>query len=1569
MWRTDARGWLVGWLFLMVPAVATAPTKFRSYGHEHGLNASMIYALHCDAQGLLWIGADLGLYRFDGQQFIRYYTDVADPDGLRSHHISQIIEDAKGDLWMATRGGGLQHMNRRTGVFRAFSYQPDNPHSFADDKLYSIATGPSGMIWAASVGGGLERFDPQTEQVTRIDLTGSGPGGDRVAAFCVLEDRDGMVWVGTRSRGLLRYDPATGETVQLAPKDDDPTAFPARLVPELFQDRDGNLWVGTRRKGLFQVDTRRLTWRSYSDPAQSPSGDVLVGESVNGFFQDERGDLWVTTQFSGLSRVNVATGRIEHTSGNADPKFLPGGFELLCVTGDRQGGIWTGSSGYGLTRLDRDPKPFFNFENRTKPTSAALVASMVVTEDGTVWTGHMGAGVDRFDPKNGEFETMSTADDSRFVLSSELVKAVAVDDRFLYVGYRQDGFDRFELATGKKWGYRTQKGGFPGSFVTQILVEENGVYIASYDGGLVRFNPDTEQFTQFPIGKEPHMLKNRFVSAIHRGPSGTLWVGTMSSGFARVDEEQVRFEVFRRDVTAETSLNSDDVICLYESRSGLLWIGTQGGGLNAYNPETGVFRQYTGFGGLLSTSIGNIIEDGEGKLWVTDLLTLMRFDPVTEKLAVFDQNDGLGLVSFMGMTASRNGEGRLSIAGTDGFMQWDPVAIQPAPWVAPVVIENISLAGQSTAWRPQSPRPFVTTAPLTVLPEFTEQLSVSETERTLRFDFSAYAYHQPERLKFRYRLTPFEQEWQITDRSARFVQYTNLAPGDYTFEVQSNNGEDRWGPQVASLAVDIQPAWWNAWWARGTYLWVLLVLAAFYLRQQRAKLAAQKTAAGQAQRLAEQAREGAAKDRALAEEAQKVAAQLGRVDRMKNEFLANTSHELRTPLQGIIGLSEALLEEGPDGLAPRARDHLGLVVREGRRLAHLVNDLLDFSQLKHQGLNLTVKPVDVRAMVDSVMQLTGAGLAEGEPQLVNAVPAALPAVLADEARLQQILHNLVGNAVKFTPAGSVTVGADVAGDWISIWVRDTGPGIAPEHQARIFEDFVQLDGSASRCHGGTGLGLSISKALVEQLGGRLTLQSAPGRGSTFTLRLPVAAAEDLITHNRTTALLPRLEAPPTVSSTSREPEPDPGGAGLHVLLVDDEAVNRQVLSRHLESADYRVTVVGDGEAALARLRQPGIDLVVLDVMMPGMSGFEVCRRIRTEHRLQDLPVVFLTAKTGLQSLVEAFQMGGNDFLEKPVARDVLLARLNTQRVLLDLHRNLEAKVADRTARLEQRTREVQRQKEAIVQNQELIIRQQKLASLGTLTAGIAHEINNPNNFIEGGRQALQEGLIAFRETLLALLGDQPDADLVTTFEATFRSLDQNVALIGRGATRIEEVVANLLQLAALDESGPQSVKLNECVDTVVALFSGRYPEIDFAAVVPETARVLGRAEVLDHVLMNLVRNACQAVAARGGTRGRVAIEARHAGELIVVCVRDNGVGIQADVLPRLFDAFYTSRGVGKGKGLGLFTSHQIVADLGGTIEVDSAPDRGSVFTVSLPASSADPATLTAPNAAPVGAGT
>jgi two-component system, sensor histidine kinase ChiS len=413
--------------------------------------------------------------------------------------------------------------------------------------------------------------------------------------------------------------------------------------------------------------------------------------------------------------------------------------------------------------------------------------------------------------------------------------------------------------------------------------------------------------------------------------------------------------------------------------------------------------------------------------------------------------------------------------------------------------------------------------------------------------------------------------------------------------------------------------------------------------------------------------------------------QLQQLDKLKDEFLANTSHELRTPLNGIIGIAESLIDGATGKLPETTNFNLALIASSGKRLASLINDILDFSQLKHKTLELQTKSVKLREIVFVILKLCQPLVGTKKLQLINSVAPELPPIAADENRLQQILYNLIGNAIKFTESGTVEISAALItsheesspNPQVAITVSDTGIGIPENKLEQIFESFEQADGSTAREYGGTGLGLAVAKKLVELHGGKISVSSSVGVGSQFIFTLPVSdsqpeisSKQPALTEGEEIFLAPELDPESSLinSTLSAKNEVIEEGEKIKVLVVDDEPINIQVIINNLALENYAIAQAIDGREAL-NLIESGYkpDLILLDVMMPQMTGYEVCRAVRKQYSPLEMPILMLTAKNQTSDLVEAFNSEANDYITKPFIKKELLARIKTQISLAKLN--------------------------------------------------------------------------------------------------------------------------------------------------------------------------------------------------------------------------------------------------------------------------------------------------------------
>ncbi len=734
---------------------------------------------------------------------------------------------------------------------------------------------------------------------------------------------------------------------------------------------------------------------------------------------------------------------------------------------------------------------------------------------------------------------------------------------------------------------------------------------------------------------------------------------------------------------------------------------------------------------------------------------------------------------------------------------------------------------------------------------------------------------------------------------------------------------------------------------------------------------------------------------------------LERLDQEKSRFTANVHHELRTPLTLLLAPLEAMLagEFGP--LAELQRSYLATMRTNGLRLGKLINNLLDLAKIEGGQLRIARRRVRVGDLIEELV--AGARpLAERKGVAVQTRGLSeLPALCVDPEALEKIVVNLVGNALKFTDAGGriEVAAAPLPDGGARLTVADTGCGIPAEELERIFDRFAQVDSSSTRRYEGTGIGLSLTRELVALHGGRIWAESdGPGRGTRMQIELPPGApdadpelAEAIATEEQGRgAAAQRAGAPVELGRAERssigiaaveaelsldarderlvelrhhverraaEPSADASGAAAgegeapEVLVCEDNPDMRRLLA-HLLGREFRVRTAANGREGLERLRAAAPAVVVTDVMMPEMSGTELCRALKADPATAGIPVVLVTSKAEQELKIQGLELGADDYVTKPFHPRELLARVRSLARL----RGLQEEAAARTRLLQDTNAELERALAELREAGLRLVQSERLAAVGELAAGIAHEANNPVNFASNALRELArrvEALRGFAGRLARVDWRDPEAARAATaglaklqeeigLDELADSVAELVAIAGEGLERTQRLVGDLRDFAAPGGPSRTVVDLRRGLESTAKLvaYALRQARVELRLdLAPDLPAVEGDPRALNQVFLNLLKNAAEALEGRGGT---VWLSARGEGEGVCVEIRDDGPGIRPEQLPHLFEPFHTTKPAGRGTGLGLSISERIVAEHGGRLEVESSPGAGTRFAVRLP---------------------
>lgn len=1123
-------------------------------------------------------------------------------DGLPSNHINGIAEDASGYLWIATADGLVRYDGISYRVWRV-------GQGLRDNFVWAVHVDAGNRIWIGTSSKGLAMLDVDRSTFHYFDKAHDPRiGSDDV--WSIVSTPDGALWFGTSDGGLHRMDKDGGIT-RFMPRKGDDTSLPDSAVGQLVIAPDGALWVGTKSgvarwtgHGFARLPDSAINAPTINGLRFDPDGTLWIGTPMGVsevrpdgsvslqpwpdypktvfqmLLRDAAGNRWLDTsdgmgRDSGGKVVNVPL-YSNSAHGTVRPSWT-NGYE------DREGGLWFASNS-GLWYLEADWARFSVLSRTANDPGSpgnAYVRGIAPSASASMWLAGTGGILDLLDPESGQIEHRVQDIGAGYVPMS------VHEDRHgqVWVSYYA-GLARYDPSSGALVRWTADAGAdaaLEGERAWFAETTDGQLWLASEQHGLQVRDAAGHVLDSIRMDGSQGLEGGKPLHQIGIAPDGAIWVAG-TQGLLVWNAGAHRFDAVPGAPVGEVAgfALADDTVWLagFGSLGQYHWDGAR------LTP----IAQFDHRQGLPQLLPSGLTVDRSGLVWMTSMRGLIRFDPGHASARIYGVRDGLPSQEFGDPPVQRPEDGRIVAATPGGLVLFDPAVVHPAETAPELVLESISVRHGNQR---------------IVLPSSGE-IVIANEDRDLRIIARLLSFDNAKSHRFRFLLEPFDAQWVEVDDSGTRT-FSHLEPGRYKLRVRAATADNVWS-QEQVLALHVQPPWWLTRWALLGFaaLAILLVwwVANIYRRRLKQRNAMQ---------LVEHKRE-------LAEHASEA----------KTRFLANLGHEVRTPMTGVLGMSELLL--GTD-LDARQRGYTESISRAGKHLLQLVNDALDMARIEAGRLELAAVPFDIRELVDEVVVLmrplvTQKGLGFSST-LDDEIPSTL---LGDRMRVEQILLNLLANAIKFTERGEVALQVNaLRPQGVQLQVVDTGPGLNKEQLTRIFERFEQADGAHTAArYGGSGLGLTISQELAAAMGGRISVVSTLGQGACFSVDLPLPAAQARV--ERTSSALDRAQ-------------------GLRLLLVEDDQTVAEVIVALLQAQGHQVNHVMHGLAALAETTSARFDAILLDLDLPGMDGIELARQLRAQGLA--LPLLAVTARADADAEPQALAAGFDGFVRKPVTGEML----------------------------------------------------------------------------------------------------------------------------------------------------------------------------------------------------------------------------------------------------------------------------------------------------------------------------
>ncbi|MGQ1891078.1 hybrid sensor histidine kinase/response regulator transcription factor [Thermophagus sp. OGC60D27] len=1192
---TKIKSLVAAFLFLHLCPLYSQDINFSYLGISQGLSQNSVTSLAQDSLGRIWIGTRDGLNLYDGSTISTLRPQKGDSTTLLSHSIKKIISE-ENRIWVVSKNG-ISKLNLKNLKFQQFPF----------DGILTLLPYQDKILVGTQTG--LFELDPNKKRFNRVSNMSVG----NRAVQTLYTDNSQTLWIGT-SDGLYIFTPSSQKTEKLLPIN----------VTSVFTDSRKQTWIGTSNNGIFHLNSHRhLIDHLVHDTISSSIAHNIVRDINEG----PDGKIWIGT-FLGLSIIDPATNSITNYVHEKNKTNTLSHNSIYSILKDRQGNMWVGTYFGGISYFNPKSniyKKYPNLSDDGHGFSFNITGEILEDKKGNLWIATEGGGVNFFDKTTQEIKHYYIQDSNTGQKYNNVKTLAFLNQDTLLIGTHLGGLFMLNTHTDHLISLsQTENDDIQTPDIIEDIIPYYNQFLLATKKGLYLFNPVNLRMSYFLDKEGKRVMGDTPINCIFLDSFEKLWIGTEEQGLYSYDDKKGTIKNHHLNAI-HNSIIDDNISFVYEDQKFRLWIGTFGSGLYQYLRNKNQFKSYTiNSHALPSNFILGIKESSlNNNLWVSSSKGLSRFNIETNHFYNYTHSNGFPLSELNKGALAITNDGHLFVGGLDGLISFKEENLLQQRSQFNLYFTSLFVNNKKVFPNDESKI-------LTKDFAYTNRIQLHHGQNVLTISYSTSNYISTNPSKYRYMLENFDQEW-INAGIQNRVTYTNLDPGLYTFRVQGLNGIEDTVVEEKSLLIRVLPPLYKTWYAISFYLLTIILIIWWLNKTYRSKI-----------RL---------KEKIKTEQHKKE--QIQKINQEKLEFFTNISHEFKTPLTLITGNLETVLENPK--IKPDLYNKLLIIHKNAARLNNLITELLAFRKLEQGFSQLNIEEHNLHTFLYEIFQSFSEYAQHMEIDYQFNCPSG-PLIWFDKNKMEKVIFNLISNAFKFVEkkTGSISLKVEEYENSVNILISDNGRGMSTAETTKVFDRFYQIDNSKGKnSELGSGIGLALSQEIIKKHEGNIFVTSQEGKGTCFTVNLKKGKE-----HFKNAKLVSKKAPPnhskplthyfldPKTPSDSEKPKMVAAPDASKILIVDDEPDVRTFLTELLQST-YNIVEASNGKEGIQKAITTQPDLIISDIMMPVISGTEMCAKLKRNIQTSHIPIVLLTAKTAVEYKIEGIETGADDYITKP----------------------------------------------------------------------------------------------------------------------------------------------------------------------------------------------------------------------------------------------------------------------------------------------------------------------------------